>query len=190
MAVVLLYTAGLRRGEFVRLTMGDYDHRTRTVLIRDSKCHKSRLLPLSADAVEVLESYLNARAALVPAASAAEAPLMWNGSPGVRSYTGAGFCHVCRSLFHKAGIRTPDGRLPRVHDIRHTFAVHALVRWYRSGEDIHAKLPLLSAYMGHVSIASTLYYLSFIEPLRAAASERFIARCGALVAPTSNEVPR
>ena len=57
---------------------------------------------------------------------------------------------------------TAAGRLPRVHDFRHTFAVHALLRWYREGEDVQAKLPLLSTYMGHVSIVSTAYYL----PLR------------------------
>jgi integrase/recombinase XerD len=67
------------------------------------------------------------------------------------------------------------------HDLRHTFAVHALMRWYRTGADVQAKLPRLATYMGHVSIVSTAYYLAFVEPLRALASARFAQRCGALI---------
>jgi len=57
--------------------------------------------------------------------------------------------------------------------VRHTYAVHALLRWYRLGVDVQAKLPILATAMGHVSIASTAYYLRFIEPITQAASERF-----------------
>jgi integrase len=88
-----------------------------------------------------------------------------------------------RQLFTLANIRTPEGRLPRTHDLRHAFAVNALLRWYRAGIDVQAKLPRLATYMGHVSNASTEYYLPFIEDLAAAASERFAAHCGALVTP-------
>ena len=63
--------------------------------------------------------------------------------------------------------------------------VHALVRWYHSGVDVRAKLPFLSAYMGHVSIASTEYYLHFVDELAAAASDRFVRHCGALVTPAA-----
>jgi integrase len=80
-----------------------------------------------------------------------------------------------------ADIRTAAGRWPRVHDIRHTFAVQALLRWYRAGEDVQAKLPYLATYMGHVSIVSTQHYLHFIEPLAASASERFERCCGVLI---------
>jgi integrase len=71
--------------------------------------------------------------------------------------------------------------VPRVHDFRHTFAQHALLRWYRAGADVQAKLPLLATYMGHVSIASTEYYLKFIEPVGVSASERFARHCSGLV---------
>ena len=78
---------------------------------------------------------------------------------------------------------TPEGQLPRIHDLRHTFAVHALLRWYHAGADVQAKLPMLATYMGHVSIVSTAYYLAFVEPLRTAASARFEQHYGALVSP-------
>jgi integrase/recombinase XerD len=67
--------------------------------------------------------------------------------------------------------------------LRHSFAVNALLRWYRMGADVGAKLPLLATYMGHGSAVSTHYYLQFIEPLRAAASQRFADHYSALVAP-------
>jgi integrase len=77
--------------------------------------------------------------------------------------------------------------VPRLHDFRHTFAIEALLRWYRAEVDITAKLPLLATYMGHVSIVSTEYYLQFIEPLATLASDRFARHCGALVtAPSSH----
>jgi integrase len=75
------------------------------------------------------------------------------------------------------------GKLPRIHDARHSFAVNALLRWYRMGADVDAKLPLLATYMGHCSAASTHYYLHFIEALRTAASKRFDSYYGNLVAP-------
>jgi integrase/recombinase XerD len=75
------------------------------------------------------------------------------------------------------------GRLPRVHDFRHAFAVNALLRWYREGAEVEAKLPLLATYMGHASVVSTHYYLHWIEPLRTAASEKFAHHYGELVVP-------
>jgi integrase len=80
-----------------------------------------------------------------------------------------------------AKVQKPDGWLPRIHDFRHSFAVNAMLRWYRSGVEVQSKLPFLSAYMGHVSIVSTYYYLHFIEPLGSLASARFASHYGALV---------
>jgi integrase len=87
---------------------------------------------------------------------------------------------VFRNLARKAGVLKANGQPPRVHDIRHSFAVHALLRWYRQGLEVQAKLPFLSIYMGHVSIASTQYYLHFVEPLAEAASKRFAQHYGDL----------
>jgi integrase/recombinase XerD len=96
-------------------------------------------------------------------------------------YTGTGLSHAIRPLLRAARIRTETGRVPRLHDFRHTFAVQALLRWYRAGADVNAKLPLLATYRGHVSIVSTEYYLQFVEPLATLAIERFARQCGALV---------
>lgn len=180
LAVVLLYTSGLRRGELLRLLIGDYDPVERTLLVRESKFHKSRLLPLSVDGSRELEVYFTARRR-ARLSTAADVPVISNCRDGGRPYTGVGFGSTVRELFRATGVRTAAGRWPRVHDFRHTFAVRALLRWYQAGDDVQAKLPLLATYMGHVSIVSTQYYLHFIDELAALASDRFALRCGELV---------
>jgi integrase len=174
LAIVLLYTAGLRRGELVRLVVSDYDAKERTLLVRASKFHKSRLVALSQDGADEMERYLRARRSL---SHKSNGPLLANRSKGPRAYWGASIGQGLRNLFRSAGVRTADGRVPRVHDLRHTYAVHALLRWYRSGVDVQAKLPVLATAMGHVSIASTAYYLPFLEPIAEAASARFARHC-------------
>lgn len=182
LAITLLYTAGLRRGELLRLTIGDYDQREGALLIRASKFHKSRILPLSADGIERLDRYLAARRERhLPVSS--ESPLLWHRRSGGRAYTAVGFGHTVSQLFDAVGVRKPDGQRPRIHDFRHTFAVHALLRWYHAGDDVQAKLPLLATYMGHVNIVSTQYYLKLTEPLVNSASERFANRYASLIEP-------
>lgn len=180
LAIVLLYTTGLRRRELVRLKLDDWDPVERTLLIRTSKFYKSRVVPLSAGTTRELLAYL----AVLQAhgvALLADTPLLWHQSASGRAYSGGGMGAAIRSLLRAAGVRTIEGKVPRTHDFRHTFAVHALLRWYRVGGDVQAKLPFLSAFMGHVSIDSTRYYLHFVEPLAEAASKRFADHCGALV---------
>lgn len=174
LAVVLLWTTGLRRGELVRLTLSDYDPAERTLRIRATKFHKSRLVPLSADAAAEMESYLQVRRKLP---HAADAPLLCNRARGLRPYTGAGFAQGLRQLFRCAGLRTASGELPRAHDLRHSFAHQALLRWYRAGVDVQAKLPALATYMGHVSIVSTQHYLALLEPIAREASALFARHC-------------
>jgi integrase len=174
LAVVLLYTAGLRRGELVRLVLSDYDPAERTLRIRVTKFHKSRLVPLSADAAREMEDYLVVRRKLP---HAADAPLLSSHSRGLRPYTGAGLAQRLRQLFQCAGLGTASGELPHVHDLRHTFAHQALLRWYRAGVDVQSKLPALATYMGHVSILSTQHYLALLEPFALEASARFARHC-------------
>jgi integrase len=182
LAIVLLYATGLRRGELVRLTLQDYDPHQRTLLIRESKFHKSRYLPLSSDASRELEAYLDARQTQhLP--MLADSALLWNRYAQGRAYSGEGLWRAIHNLLRSAGVRTIDGRVPRLHDIRHTFALTALLRWYRAEVDLQAKLPLLATYMGHVSIASTEYYLPLIPELALEASNRFCSRYGSLVQP-------
>ena len=181
LAIVLLYTTGLRRGELARLTVGDYKRHERLLVIRESKFHKSRLVPLSAGAAREIDHLFEVRGQRRFSVEA-DSPLLWHRS---RGYSGGGLGQVMRELFRKAAIRTANGRLPRTHDFRHTFALTVLLRWYRAGVDVQTKLPALATYMGHVSIVSTAYYLQFVEPLAAAASARFAKYCGALITPQS-----
>jgi integrase len=179
LAIVLLYTTGMRRRELTRLTVGDYDAREHTLLIRDSKFHKSRLIPVSTDAGREIDGLVGLRRQQrFPVG--ADSPLLWH---RYRGYSGGGLGCAVRALFRQAAIRTATGASPRTHDFRHGFAVTALLRWYHRGVDVQAKLPFLAHYMGHVSIVSTAYYLQFVEPLAAAASTRFAATCGALITP-------
>ena len=74
-----------------------------------------------------------------------------------------------------------QGKLPRIHDLRHTFAVQTLIRWYKEGADVQSNLPKLALYMGHVSIESSAYYLHWVPSLRSLASQRFEQKFGRLV---------
>lgn len=175
LAIVLLYTAGLRRGELLRLRLADVDAWAGILSIRESKFHKSRFVPLSPDARRELRRYLCVRLA-DPFDVRPTAPLLCNRSRGWRAYTGTGLSQGIHELFDRARVRDTDGRRPRVHDLRHAFAVQALLRWYRQGADVQANLPKLALYMGHVSIVSTAYYLRFVPAIAAVASSRF-GRC-------------
>jgi len=180
LGLILLYTSGLRQGELIRLTVGDYNQIEHTLLIRESKFHKSRLVPLSQDAWTEIELMLKKRQHLqLPKFK--ESSLLWNSRGTTGFYSKTGFWKIFRSLFSIAKIRTISGNLPRTHDFRHTFAVHALLRWYREGADVQAKLPMLSTYMGHVSITSTQYYLRYMDAVIGLASERFENKYSVLV---------
>jgi integrase/recombinase XerD len=178
LAVVLLYTAGLRRGELVRLVISNYDPVEHTLLVRSSKFHKSRLVALSNDAAQDIDRYLQARRRLP---CDAQAPLLVRRWRGLHAYSGCALGQSLHRLFRQAGVFTNSGAVPRVHDLRHTYACHVLLRWYRAGFDVQAKLPALATAMGHVSIASTAYYLAFLTPLVQAANERFARHCQTLL---------
>jgi integrase len=186
LAIILLYTAGLRRGELLRLTVGDYNPRNQTLTILESKFHSTRYLPLSPDTAREVDHYLSLRHQHHLPVDA-DTPFICNAQQGGRAYTGTGLRRVIKDLMHACSIHTADGRSPRIHDFRHSFAVNALLRWYREGADVQAKLPLLATYMGHVSIASTEYYLHFIDELAAVSSARFASHYAALVLPLESQ---
>jgi integrase len=180
MAVILLYTTGLRRGELLRLTLADCEPESGVLRVRESKFHKSRILPLSPDAHAELRGYLQKRLA-APFSKNPDTPLLINTEGGLRPYTGTGISGGLQALFKAAGVEDSEGRRPRVHDLRHSFAVGALVRWYLEGADVQSNLPKLALYMGHVSIVSTAHYLHFLPKLQAIASDRFESAFGNLV---------
>lgn len=171
-ALVLLYTAGLRRGEVLRLTLDDIDDKAGVIRVRESKFHKSRLVPVSMSARQELRRYIRKRRT-AGADTRPTAPLLCNRSRGWRPYTGTGLSDGIRLLFEQTGVCDAQGRRPCVHDLRHSFAVQALIRLYERGDDVQSGLPQLALYMGHVSIVSTAYYLHFVPTIAALASERF-----------------
>lgn len=181
LAVVLLYTAGLRRGEVLRLTLDDVEPQAGVLRIRESKFHKSRLVPLSPDGRAELHRYLDHR--LTPPFDTRPAsPLLCNLARGrLGPYTGTGLSQAIHALFDGASVCGVDGRRPRIHDLRHSFALQALIRWYREGRDVQSRLPHLALYMGHASIVSTAYYLHWVPLLATLASERFEVRFGHLL---------
>jgi integrase/recombinase XerD len=180
LAVVILYTAGLRRGELARLTLDDVQPQSGVLRIRASKFHKTRLVPLSPTANQALQAYLRHRKA-APFDTKPDAPLLCCGTRGRHGYTGAGLGDAINRLFLAANVTDAEGRRPRVQDLRHSFAVQALMRWYRDGADVQSNLPRLAIYMGHVSIVSTAHYLHFLPAMRQLASERFEAAFGDVV---------
>lgn len=179
-AIVLLYTCGLRVGELLRLTMGDIEEKETVLRIRESKFHKSRLVPLSSSATRELRDYLRKRRKTFAASPGA--PLLCNRYHGrVRPYSHPGLRSAINRLFDAAGVRNERGSHPRVHDLRHTFAVQALIRWYQNDADVQSCLPKLALYMGHVSIESSAYYLHWVPTLRSLASHRFEQKFGHFV---------
>jgi len=180
LAIILLYTTGLRRGELLGLTRTDYHPLEQTLTIQPSKFHKSRVLPLPSDVALEVEMFLEKYKFIYPRLPD-NSPLIFNPYCGGRAYSSTQLRKNLHILFNIAGIKKSDGRPPRIHDFRFSFAINAILRWYRDGANVQAKLPFLAAYMGHISIFSTHYYLRLIEPVASLASSAFAAHYGTLI---------
>jgi integrase/recombinase XerD len=169
--LLMLYGAGLRISEALRLTLADVDLITAVLHIRESKFYKTRLVPIGSDLTRLL----------IPYATARQRNHAIPNSPFFVSRRGVA---VTRSsaentfgrLRVRAGVVRPDGNprhQPRLHDLRVTFAVHRLVSWYRSGADLQRLLPQLSTYLGHINVQGTQRYLALTPELLREASDRF-----------------
>jgi integrase len=170
----LLYTTGLRIGEALNLALRDIDLKRRVIEVREGKFHKSRYVPLSPSAARQLTQYLRQRRG-AGFSTAPTAPLFLN-ILGTR-HGHPGFVTLFLELLRSIGLRGPKGQPgPRIHDLRHTFAVHRLLAWYRQGANLAAKLPLLSTYLGHSTITGTEIYLQATAQLLESAGQRFRAR--------------
>jgi site-specific recombinase XerD len=168
--LLLLYGAGLRVSEALALDRQDVDLEGSLLRVHASKCFKSRLLPLGATLTRALAHY-GARPAKQPPGE--QAPFFTTRRGGrVRQRTVRGYF---RLVCERAGIRREDSARyqPRLHDLRHTFAVHRLTAWYRQGADVQALLPQLCTYLGHRDLAATQRYLSMTPELLQQASGRF-----------------
>ena len=171
---LVLYCTGLRIGEALRLRIRDVDLRRRTLYIFESK-GRSRWTPFHASLGIELRRYLHAREKFIGhATSPTDHVFVSVSGNGLSKSTAAGT--ICK-LFRDVGLKPDRGRIgPRTHDIRHTFAVHRLTRWYKQRVDLQERLPWLSAYLGHVDLLGTETYLNATPELLALAGDRFRRR--------------
>ncbi len=169
--LLLLYGAGLRRSEARRLTVDDVDIVQSLLRVRETKFFKSRIVPLGTDLSTTIAAYVAKRRQIADGGSA----LLVKRDGTALSDSAA--ANAFRRLRGIAGIRREgDARnQPRLHDLRHTAAVHRLIAWYRSGADINDLLPKLATYLGHKNLSGTQHYLPMTEELLAEASRRFEA---------------
>ena len=175
--LLTLYGAGLRLGEALRLTRGDIDLEQAVLAVRETKFHKTRLVPVGAHLARALAAYAAERAtATGPPAATRPFFANRNGTPLAMPTVQGAF----RDLRRAVGVRRTDGARhgPRLHDLRHTFAVHRLLAWYREGADVQARLPWLATYLGHADISGTQVYLTLTPDLLTAASARFARYAG------------
>ena len=170
--LLLLYGAGLRFSEATGLTLADVDLAEHVLTIRATKFYKSRLVPIGPQLATVLANYmpLRRRGGLAQG----ETSFLLANRDGTRlasSTVQAAF----DALRRIAGVHgTTGGRqIPRLHDLRHSFAVHSLTAWYRQGADVQRLLPVLSTYLGHSDLEGTKVYLSMTPELLQQASLRF-----------------
>lgn len=152
----------------MRLDRDDVDLDNELITVRDSKHGKSRLVPLHPSATTALGDYARRRDALCPRPATSAFFLSGAGTPLNHTNAGSTFAE----LRAEVGITAPAGRRrPRLTDLRHSFAVTTLVTWYAAGVDVPARLPTLSTYLGHVSPASTYWYLEASNELMSAAAD-------------------
>jgi integrase/recombinase XerD len=169
----LLYATGIRIGEALNLTLGDINLRRRVIEVREGKFGKSRYVPLSPSTASHMRAYLERRRR-AGFSTASTAPVFLNVIG--RRHGHPGFVTVFLEITRGLGLRGPKGeRGPRLHDLRHTFAVERLLSWYRAGVNLGAKLPLLSTYLGHSTVTGTEVYLHATAELLQSAGRRFHA---------------
>lgn len=175
----LLSVAGLRISEAVALDRSDVDLQTGLLTIRDTKFSKTRLVPVSESTTVALRRYARLRDR---ALSAVMSPAFFVSERRLRVTHWAArynFAKVSRTV----GLREPAGGYrhghgPRVHDLRHCFAVRTMLDWYRAGVDVERELPKLSAYLGHAHVNDSYWYIEAVPELLQLATERLTRRRG------------
>lgn len=170
--LLILYCTGMRFGEALRLQLSDLDSDNLMFVIHESK-GRTRYIPFGDDLLAKIQPYLLERGKIISTSGTVDVGAMFvrtNGTPlSVKIASTA-----IRRLLRKLELKPSEGRVgPRPYDLRHTFAVHRLTEWYQQGVNIHARLPWLSAYMGHVNVMGTETYLHATEDLLQIASQRF-----------------
>ena len=169
----LLAVSGLRISEALALERQDVELTQGLLTIRQTKFNKTRLIPLHGSTREVLVDYAARRDRSAPDPAS---PCFLLNDQGRRLEASA-VRRTFYELSRQIGLRGPDDhRGPRLHDFRHRFALNTLIAWYRAGEDIERRLPVLSTYLGHAHVADTYWYLSVHPELRGLATRRLEQR--------------
>lgn len=170
--LILTYALGLRIHETLSIKLEDIDLDNRVIIIKKSKFYKARLVPVSMQLAQIVSEYL-----------------CWRKSKNYLQYE-TSYCFIgknnnpfnigtMRGIFQrlraKANIKRTDNSTfqPRIHDLRHTFAVHRLTTWYKENKDVQQLLPILSTYLGHTNLAHTSVYLSMTNALLNEANIKF-----------------
>lgn len=181
----LLAATGMRPGEACRLSVDDVDLAGGVLQVLDTKFGKSRLVFLHPTTATVLRDYLQVRRDWVGTTGRACPAVFVNSRREAINPDRLGV--TFRQVVAAAGITVEPGhRPPRLHDLRHTFTVGTILGWYRDGQDVQARLPLLSTWLGHVDPASTYWYLHAVPELLAHAAGRLEPHAGA---PTRETTP-
>lgn len=177
--LLLLYGAALRGGEARSLTVDDVDLSAGVLTVRNAKFYKSRFVPVGAQLADQLNSYALLRAGRpFPQGRASTFLAKLDGMPLHKDTV----YHAFLRLLRRAAIEPTDGsrQAPRLHSLRHSFAVHRLTDWYRQGADVQRLLPVLSTYLGHARLRHTQVYLSMTPELLHEAALRFERHTGGI----------
>ena len=170
--LLLLYGAGLRISEALCLTLADVDLYEGVLCVRESKFYKTRLVPVGQDLLRILSQHVTQRRGGGQLEPGSLLFLTREGAAVTRQHAERAFCRLrvkANVVCDGAGRRNQ----PRLHDLRHSFAVHRLISWYRDGADVQRLLPKLATYLGHVNISGTQRYLTLTPDLLHEASVRF-----------------
>jgi integrase len=169
----LMTVTGMRISEVIRLDRDDVDLEDGLLTVRLTKFGKSRLIPLHPSTVKKLKVYLNRRDQLHPRPSTSRLFLSNQGTPLTDCMVRWTFVKLSRQI----GLRKPGDRCgPRLHDLRHRFAVTTLLHWYQTGVDVEQRMPVLSTYLGHAHVTDTYWYLSGIPELLELTKDRLEKR--------------
>jgi integrase/recombinase XerD len=159
----LIASTGLRRSEAINLKREHLDLDKGMMLIEMTKFRKSRLIPLHPTTVMKLKEYAAHRDRVICSPQTDHFFLMNRGQPLDENSITYAFLQICET----AKLRPIASRtgFPRIHDLRHTFATHVILKWLKAGKDVHALMPALSTYMGHSRPADTYWYLTGVPEL-------------------------
>ena len=170
--LALLAVTGMRSSEPLRLDRSDVDLVSGVLTVRHAKFGKSRYLPLHESTRQALAAYALLRDRICPLPSE---PAFFLSERGTRIAQNT-LQQTFVQLSGQVGLRSPsDSHGPRLHDLRHRFAISALLRWYREGVDVEQRLPRLSTYLGHAHVSYTYWYLSATPELLQLAARRLPA---------------